>query len=389
MGASTDAKGMERRQHIAARILGAVMAVLVAVACVLLATGYGEGSIATNGVPDTSSSVSTNKPFYVLLIGSDSRKGTALYTGNAEDHAQVEQHADTITLVRVDPKKYTITLITVPPETVLDGESAPISDTLLNNDPKETVAAVEKLTGVNIPYYLMVDFSGFEDIIDELDDIVVNVDVTVTSQDPIDAKNVVVKAGSNKELLPSGALAYARAWEEYSSDNSAHRQQNIRKIEVSMIKKVLGMDTNAAIGSAEALSGNTITNMNSTLVRKLVRKFQRHGSKRTTIYECTGPDKVTDKAKGTMAEDKTAWKHLMYVVDLGEDPHRSYKEVKAEQDAKAAEEAAAQQQQQMQEQGGQYSYQNDTWYGQQQNGGTAQQDQQQNQQQAGQAAGGQ
>ena len=388
MDAANNAKSTEHRQHIAARVLGVIMAALVAVACVLLATGYGEGSIATNGVPDASSSVQTNKPFYVLLIGSDSRKGTALYTGNAEDHAQVDQHADTVTLVRVDPKKYTLTLITVPPETVMEGESSPISDTLLNNDPKETVKAVESLTGVDIPYYLMVDFRGFEDIIEDLDDIVVNVDVTVTSQDPINAKNVVVKAGNNRELLPSGALAYARAWEEYPSDNSAHRQSNIRKIEVAMIKKVLGMDANAAIGAAESLSGNVITNMNSALARKLVRKFQRHGSKRVTIYECTGPDKVTDKAKGTMAEDKTAWKHLMYVVDLGEDPHRSYKEVKAEQDALAAEEEAQQQQQQVQEQGGQYSYQNDTWYGQQQQNGDAQQ-QQNAQQQTGQAAGGQ
>ena len=30
-------------------------------------------------------------PFYVLLIGSDSRKGTALYTGKASDHAQLDQ----------------------------------------------------------------------------------------------------------------------------------------------------------------------------------------------------------------------------------------------------------------------------------------------------------
>lgn len=382
MEAPVNAKDTERRQHMAARVLGAIMAALVVVACVLLATGYGEGSIATNGVPDISSSVKTNKPFYVLLIGSDSRKGTALYTGNAEDHAQVDQHADTITLVRVDPKKYRITLITVPPTTVLEGESTQISDTLLNNDPKETVKAVEEITGVDIPYYLMVDFSGFEQIIEDLDDIVVDVDTTVTSQDPITAKNVVVKAGSKKELLPSGALAYARAWEEYTSDNSAHRQKNIRKIEMAMIKKVLDMDENAAIGAAESLSGNVITNMDSDLVRKLVRKFQKRGSKRVTIYECTGPDKVTDKAKGTVALDKKAWKQLMYVVDLGEDPHRSYKEVKAEQDAKAAEEAA--QQQEQQGQGGEYPNQNDAWYGQQQNDGG----QQQEGQPQGQAAGG-
>ena len=57
-------------------------------------------------------------PFYVLLIGSDSRKGTALYTGKASDHAQLDQHADVITLVRVDPANYQITLVTVPRDTV-------------------------------------------------------------------------------------------------------------------------------------------------------------------------------------------------------------------------------------------------------------------------------
>ena len=51
-------------------------------------------------------------PFYVLLIGSDSRKGTALYTGKASDHAQLDQHADVITLVRVDPANYRVCKIT-------------------------------------------------------------------------------------------------------------------------------------------------------------------------------------------------------------------------------------------------------------------------------------
>ncbi len=48
--------------------------------------------------------VSSPEPFYTLLIGSDSRKGTALYTGKKTDHAQVDQHADVMTLVRVDPE---------------------------------------------------------------------------------------------------------------------------------------------------------------------------------------------------------------------------------------------------------------------------------------------
>ena len=93
-------------------------------------------------------------PFYVLLIGSDSRKGTALYTGKASDHAQLDQHADVITLVRVDPANYKLTLVTVPRDTVLPGESSKINDTLVHGDPLQTVDAVERLTGIEIDYYL-------------------------------------------------------------------------------------------------------------------------------------------------------------------------------------------------------------------------------------------
>ncbi len=63
--------------------------------------------------------VSSTEPFYTLLIGSDSRKGTALYTGKKTDHAQVDQHADVMTLMRVDPATYTITLVSIPRDTVL------------------------------------------------------------------------------------------------------------------------------------------------------------------------------------------------------------------------------------------------------------------------------
>ena len=59
------------------------------------------------------------EPFYVLLIGSDSRKGTALYTGKSDSHAQVDQHSDVMTLLRVDPVNYVLTFVTIPRDTQL------------------------------------------------------------------------------------------------------------------------------------------------------------------------------------------------------------------------------------------------------------------------------
>lgn len=348
---------MERHQKQAARVLCAVMAALAALACIFLVTGYGKGSIATASGTSAVSPASADDPFYVLLIGSDSRKGTALYTGVPGEHTQIDQHADALTLMRVDPQGYLITLVTVPPNTVLTGETRPLSYTLMDNDPQNTVNAVEQLTGVSISYYMLTGFSGFEGIVDQLGSVTVDVDVTVKGQDPLTAKNVVVKSGDNRKLLASGALAFARAWGEYPSDNAVHRQANIRALEVAIIKKVLGMDEGTALAAASTLGASVFTNMGTTLMNNLVAKFADQGAGQVTVYQCTGPDTVTDKAKGYVAQDAVAWDQLMYVVDRGYDPARSYESVQAEEEQKAAAEEAAQQN------AGQYTYQNDTWYG--------------------------
>lgn len=337
---------MERRQHIAARSLCVLMALLVALAAVLLYTGIGEGSLATNGVHDSTQTVKQNKPFYVLLIGSDSRKGTALYTGDANDHAQVDQHADALTLMRVDPKTYRITLVTVPSGTLLKNSGAkatrtPISDTLLQDNPEEVVSAVEDLTGVTIPYYMEVRFNGFETIVDSLETVTVDVDAAIRSQDPITAKNVTVKPGKARELYSSGALAYARAWDEYPSRQDAHRQRNVRAVEKAIIKKVLATDEGTAADLADILSQNTRTNMDGSLVRSLTKKFAHRGTHRVKIYECSGPDKTISKDSSYVVRNEKAWKHLMYVVNRGYNPAKvTYQELKQRE----AEEAAAREQ---------------------------------------------
>lgn len=345
-----DTPEMERRQHIAARVLCVLMALLVALAAVLLYTGIGEGSLSTNGVHDSTETVKPNKPFYVLIIGSDSRKGTALYTGDEKDHAQVDQHADVITLMRVDPKKYRVTLVTVPSNTLMKNKSANapdngvLADTLLSDDPEEVVSAVEGLTGVNIPYYMEVSFTGFEEVVDSLETVNVDVDTLIRSQDPISAKNVEVKPGKNRELYASGALAFARAWDEYPAKQDAHRQHNVRALEKSIIHKVLQCDEGTAAHLGDVLSDNVRTNMDASLIRSLTKKFAHGDSAKVKVYDCSGPNKTASKNTDVVKRDTKTWKQLMYVVDRGHNPKKvTYQQLKQREAEKAAREAAQQQ----------------------------------------------
>lgn len=260
-------------------------------------------------------------PFYALLIGSDSRRGTALYTGKANEHAQVDQHSDVMMLVRVDPATYTITLVSIPRDTQLQGDKGKINDSLRNNKPEEAVAAAERLTGVSIDYYLMATFLSFESLVNDLGGVIVDVPLKVTVVDPSVGRDVTVKAGDGQKLNGSQALVFARARYEYRDNQDVYRQANVRQIVESMITAALG-DTQLTEKGVEALEDNVKTNFDFDLLMQLALQFQAY-SDEVTIYSASGPyaggGENEDKL-WVVPEDAEAWSELMAAVDAGEDP---------------------------------------------------------------------
>lgn len=267
-------------------------------------------------------STSSTEPFYTLLIGSDSRKGTALYTGKKTDHAQVDQHSDIMTLMRVDPVTYTITLVSIPRDTVLEGSSSKINDALLNGDPEEVVAVAERLTGVEIDYYMMTTFTSFEALVNALGGVTVDVPKDVTVPDPMTADNISLKAGASQQLDGSEALVLARARKEYGADQEALRQLNVRNIETAMIQKVLSLDSEKSANAVLIdLEEYTDTNLDMASMGYLVIDFVAHREE-VTVYSTSGPYAGGENAEGlwVVREDPLTWGQLMAAVDAGEDP---------------------------------------------------------------------
>lgn len=306
------------------------LAVVEVVGAVAASMGIREGAKVSDGqgVAITGAEL-PDDPFYVLLIGSDSRKGTALYTGKSNEHAQVDQHSDIMTLLRVDPYTPQLTLVTVPRDTVLEGSATKINEALAaDNDPHAVVAEVEKLTGVEIRYYAMATFMGFERLVDGIGGLTIDVPATVTVPDPSNAKDVRVTAGDGKHLNGSEALVVARARKEYGEDEDALRQVNVRNLEEAIIWKGIsacldsGSSGTAFSRMMDALLDNITTDMDPELIRELVRAVSE-GSDRLAIYSCTGPHvgEYDDEIDlWVVKEDKQAWSELMDVVDAGGDP---------------------------------------------------------------------
>ena len=288
---------------------------------VIMLSNYADSLAAEDDIAIGSEAPSN--PFYVLLIGSDSRKGTAIYTGKENEHAQVDQHSDVMTLMRVDPKNHVVTLVSVPRDTVIEGQNDKINNALRSNNPEDVVKAVGDLTGVYADYYMMTSFISFENLINALGGIDIRVPKTVSVSDPATGKNVTVKAGKNRHLNGSEALVLARARKEYSHDEDALRQMNVRSIERAMIEKVLkGREEIDIEHVLTALQDDTKTNLDLSSVGLLLTQFVEHADE-VVIYDCTGPHEGSNREEDgvwVVSSDGDTWRRLMEVVSEGKDP---------------------------------------------------------------------
>lgn len=276
---------------------------------------------------DEASSAILDEPFYVLLLGSDSRKGTALYTGKAQEHSQLDQRADVITLVYVDPVQLKLAFITVPRDTWIDSMNAKINEALAyDNDPQDVVDEVEKLTGASIRYYLMTSFVDFEDLVDGLDGIVVDVPRTVTVADPSTADDVTVKAGEDKELDGSEALVLARARRSYSGQQDGLRQVNVRNIEEAIVLKGIqlcsGRDDSEGLETLIKLISSFIdTDIPESEMVSLIKRFSEDPES-VAFISCTGPYQgdLNEDDVWVVESDEEAWRELLETVESGGDP---------------------------------------------------------------------
>ena len=213
------------------RFLGGGAIIMVLAAASAVTTGFMEvrdiaGALSLGGKPievdpnDITES-EAGEPQTILLLGSDKRVSTT-------DPLVGGARSDTMMLVRLNPQADAVTVMSLPRDlkVFIPGVGTDkINRAYDEGGPKLALKTIKQVLGVEINHVVNVNFSGFEDIIDSINCVYVDIDRRYFNNN-IAYASIDVKPGYQK-LCGRQALDYARFREEDNDLVRAARQQDL------------------------------------------------------------------------------------------------------------------------------------------------------------------
>jgi polyisoprenyl-teichoic acid--peptidoglycan teichoic acid transferase len=188
----------------------------------------------------------------VLVLGVDRR---------AEAAEGSSAHSDTLMLVRVSPRTGRVQSLSVPRDLLVKIEPGMEEDRIntayLYGGIERATWVVENLTGISIERYAIVDFGGFEDVIDALGGVTLKVEQPIRLG--IEGQRVYIPAG-RQELDGLEALAYARYRGTACGDLDRIRHQ--QRLVGALREQALGWNTITKLpGIVKVIHENVETNL--------------------------------------------------------------------------------------------------------------------------------
>ncbi len=189
-------------------------------------------------------------PINILVMGSDTREGS----GNKIDgEAAGPGLSDTTILIHLAADRQSAYGVSIPRDSLVerpecfdkDGDSIPGATSAMWNaafatgGPACTIRQFEQLTGIRINNYVVVDFNGFQDMVDAIDGVEVCVPQDINDQ----AHGIVIKAGT-REISGKEALSYVRVRHVEGTDGSdIQRIKRQQAFIAAMANKVMSGNT--------------------------------------------------------------------------------------------------------------------------------------------------
>ncbi len=323
-------RGKKKGCRRAVTIIGAILLVLV--------LGVGIGAFAylnhINGliklgddkeeIEFALSDTSDGKPYYVLLLGSDSREGVegsdADWAGKDQDGS--DGQADVMILARVDETNKQVTLLSIPRDTpwqMEDGTWTKLNNAYRIGGASASIRAVSELTGVPISHFAEIHMSEFMQLVDTVGGITVDVPTTIRYHEALTYEPMTIEAGT-QHLNGAQAEVWVRERNSYATAADMNRQSKVRTVVFEILKEIKKKPVWELPSIISECAACVTTDLSST---DLLSMLNAIGSN-PTMYSGTGPYEGDESPHAgnlwLCYQDPDGWKRVMDVVVSGGDP---------------------------------------------------------------------
>jgi LCP family protein required for cell wall assembly len=213
------------------------------------------------------------EPLNILVMGSDTRDGEG---NNIDNLTGGGERSDTTIMFHLSANREFAYGISIPRDTLVDrpdcyaknGDVIPGATDAMWNDafsvggPACTMQQFEQLTGIRLDHYVVLDFAGFQDMVDAIDGVEVCIPEDIS--DP--AHGINIPAGT-REIEGKEALNYVRARYTLGDGSDIGRIKRQQAFIAAMANKVLARGTLARfdrlIGFLDAATKSLQTDIES------------------------------------------------------------------------------------------------------------------------------
>ncbi|MFF6881269.1 LCP family protein [Streptomyces sp. NPDC012474] len=183
----------------------------------------------------------------ILLIGSDSREGTANARYGRDNGTE---RSDTTILLHLSAGRDNATAVSIPRDLMVDlpgcrrpdgSRSAPrfamFNQAFQLGGSACTIRTVEKLTDIRVDHHVVVDFHGFKEMVDAVDG------VEVCLRQPIDDRAAKLRLPAGRVTLNGEqALGYVRARKTLGDGSDTERMERQQRFLGALVNKVRSND---------------------------------------------------------------------------------------------------------------------------------------------------
>lgn len=234
-------------------------------------------SVASIDNEETKQKVDNKDPINILLLGVDERENDV-------------GRSDTMIVMTLDPNNDQMQMVSIPRDTraeiANDGRVTRINHAYAYGGSDMAVNTVENFLDIDLDYYIRVNMEGLSQVVDAVNGVTVQNDMTFTSG------NYTFEEGE-LELDGQEALSYVRM-RKNDPNGDLGRNERQREVITGIIDKGASLDAVNKVGNVmDVLGDNVSTNMQFSDMRRLATNYSS-ARKNTSTYQMSGDGRMVN-----------------------------------------------------------------------------------------------